>query len=156
MARSTRCVLSRTAASARPTRTVLGIDDEETSTSTSTGVASMPTRVYDASFDSMGGPKYGTQGRSDRRGKLEDLATSAQVDMSLPSIVRAMLSLTFFCPFAIAFAVARVPISLRIAAVPTRSTSQITRHPRASTRLGLVRKLTVESGRTSLHYMHPD
>src|SRR5262249_7144579 len=53
IARSTRWVLSRTAASARPTRTVLGIDVGETSTSTSTGVASMPTRVYDESLASM-------------------------------------------------------------------------------------------------------
>ena len=45
MARSTRCVLSLTAASASPTRTVLGIDEAETSTSTSTGVASMPIKV---------------------------------------------------------------------------------------------------------------
>src|SRR5262245_59051882 len=53
MARSTRWVLSRTAASARPTRTVLGIDVGETSTSTSTGVASMPTRVYEKSLASI-------------------------------------------------------------------------------------------------------
>ena len=45
MARSTRCVLSLTAASARPTSTVLGIDEAETSTSTSTGAASIPIRV---------------------------------------------------------------------------------------------------------------
>jgi len=36
-------VLSRTAASARPTSTVFGCDENETSTSTSTGVASIPT-----------------------------------------------------------------------------------------------------------------
>src|SRR5437763_13191760 len=44
-------VLSRTAASASPTRTVLGMLAEETSTST--GMASMPTRGYEASLASM-------------------------------------------------------------------------------------------------------
>ncbi len=56
IARSTRCVLSLTAVSARPTSTVLGTDENETSTSTSTGIASMPTNVYDASFASMAYP----------------------------------------------------------------------------------------------------
>ena len=41
-ARSTRCVLSFTAASGKPTSTVLGSAPGETSTSTSTGKASMP------------------------------------------------------------------------------------------------------------------
>ena len=43
-ARSTRCVLSRTACSGNPTSTVLGSGDGEKSTSTSTGTASIPTR----------------------------------------------------------------------------------------------------------------
>ena len=42
MARSTRCRLSRTAASGSPTRMVLGMAVGETSTSTSTLPASMP------------------------------------------------------------------------------------------------------------------
>ena len=42
IARSTRCVLSRTAASGSPTSTVLGSPAGETSTSTSTGKASIP------------------------------------------------------------------------------------------------------------------
>jgi hypothetical protein len=49
-------VLSLTAVSARPTSTVLGADENETSTSTSTGVASMPMSVYEASFASMERP----------------------------------------------------------------------------------------------------
>ena len=42
MARSTRCVLSLTAASGRPTRMLFGKPAGETSTSTSTGKASIP------------------------------------------------------------------------------------------------------------------
>ena len=45
IARSTRCVLSLTAASGKPTRIVLGIAAGERSTSTSTGIASMPNNV---------------------------------------------------------------------------------------------------------------
>ncbi len=68
IARSTRCVLSLTAVSARPTRTVLGFEENETSTSTSTGVASMPTSVYEASFASIRGFRAGSdfdRGRCD-------------------------------------------------------------------------------------------
>ncbi len=53
IARSTRCVLSLTAASGKPTRTVLGSAPGETSTSTSTGKASMPTSEKVFSFASM-------------------------------------------------------------------------------------------------------
>ena len=43
----------------------LGSDEKETSTSTSTGVASMPTSVYDASFESIREPyPAGVQNRS--------------------------------------------------------------------------------------------
>ena len=52
-ARSTRWVLSRTACSGRPTRTVLGNAEAERSTSTSTGTASIPTKLYVLSFASM-------------------------------------------------------------------------------------------------------
>jgi hypothetical protein len=45
IARSTRCVLSLTAASGNPTSTVLGSAPGETSTSTSTGNASIPNSV---------------------------------------------------------------------------------------------------------------
>ena len=85
MARSTRCVLSRTAVSASPTKTVLGIDENDTSTSTSTGVASIPTRVYDASFASMVRPWDAAIGC----GTLSNALTHRQktplaVDNSLP------------------------------------------------------------------------
>ena len=53
IARSTRCVLSLTAASGRPTRTVFGNPAGETSTSTSTGKASMPSSEKVFSLASM-------------------------------------------------------------------------------------------------------
>ena len=53
IARSTRCVLSLTAASGSPTRTCLGRPLGETSTSTSTGRASMPTSEKVLSLASM-------------------------------------------------------------------------------------------------------
>ncbi len=56
-----RCVLSLTAASASPTRIVLGIAAGEMSTSTSTGLASIPNKEYVNSLASMG--------QADRRGR---------------------------------------------------------------------------------------
>ena len=53
MARSTRCVLSLTAASGSPTSTCFGSPLGETSTSTSTGKASMPTNEKVLSVASM-------------------------------------------------------------------------------------------------------
>ena len=53
IARSTRCVLSLTAASGNPTRMVLGIAACETSTSTSTGTASMPSSENVCSLANM-------------------------------------------------------------------------------------------------------
>jgi len=50
IARSTRCVLSLTAASGSPTSTVVGNAPAETSTSTSTGTASIPSREKVCSF----------------------------------------------------------------------------------------------------------
>ena len=55
-ARSMRWVLSLTVASGRPTRTILGEALGETSTSTSTGTASTPNRLYVWSLASIGGP----------------------------------------------------------------------------------------------------
>ena len=54
MARSTRCVLSLTAASGRPTRIIFGSPEGETSPSTSTGRASMPNSEKVLSLASMG------------------------------------------------------------------------------------------------------
>ncbi len=53
IARSTRCVLSLTAASGSPTRIVLGIAAGDKSTSTSTGIASIPSSVNVFSRASM-------------------------------------------------------------------------------------------------------
>ncbi len=53
-ARSTRCMLSRTAASGRPTRIVFGKPAGETSTSTSTGTASIPCNANVFNLASMG------------------------------------------------------------------------------------------------------
>ena len=85
IARSTLCVLSRTAASAKPTSTVLGADENDTSTSTSTGVASIPTRVYDASFESIGKNVRGKSAIA-RDGRTPPCRQSTRltVDMSLP------------------------------------------------------------------------
>ena len=55
IARSMRCVLSFTACSGSPTRIVLGIAAAETSTSTSTGKASIPNSEKVWSLASMGG-----------------------------------------------------------------------------------------------------
>ena len=72
IARSTRCVLSFTAASGSPTRSVLGSPAGETSTSTSTGRASMPRSEKVLSLASIekppspfrGGLREGHAGRS--------------------------------------------------------------------------------------------
>ena len=61
--RLTRWVLSLTAASGRPTSTVLGSARRSTSTSTSTGKASMPTSEK---VDSLASIEIGLAGRSDR------------------------------------------------------------------------------------------
>ena len=59
MARSTRCRLSRTAASGSPTRMVLGMAVGETSTSTSTLTASMPNSEKVCSLANMLSPHVG-------------------------------------------------------------------------------------------------
>ena len=59
IARATRCVLSRIAASGSPTSTVAGRAPPETSTSTSTGTASIPNRENVWSLASMIRPFWG-------------------------------------------------------------------------------------------------
>jgi hypothetical protein len=86
MARSTRRVLSHTAASARQTGSVLGDEEYETSTSTSTGVASMPTSVYEASLASTERPSAPGKGNET---ELADAPSrrprnAVAVDNSLP------------------------------------------------------------------------
>ena len=56
IARATRCVLSRMAVSGRPTSTVAGRAPPDTSTSTSTGIASIPNSENVCSRASMGLP----------------------------------------------------------------------------------------------------
>ena len=61
MARATRWVLSRIAASGMPTSTVAGSAPPDTSTSTSTGTASMPNREKVWSRASIGYPPGGSR-----------------------------------------------------------------------------------------------
>src|SRR5262245_7863500 len=80
-ARSTRWVLSLTAASGRPTRMVLGSAPAETSTSTSTGTASMPTREKVCSLASIRCPRkrVGIDGYSGGQAPQSQVLTAQHV-----------------------------------------------------------------------------